>query len=108
MIGAGVIGLELGSVWKRLGSEVILLEAMDSFLPMVDEQVAQAAKRGVHLTTAQTFSVRAVCLGSEIKHSGFAALKGENVRLAEEVAELRQLLLDCYYGRVFSEPGAVG
>ncbi len=43
IIGAGVIGLELGSVWKRLGSNVVLLEAMDTFLPMVDEQVAQAA-----------------------------------------------------------------
>ena len=45
IIGAGVIGLELGSVWKRLGAEVILLEAMDTFLPMVDEQVAQAAQK---------------------------------------------------------------
>jgi dihydrolipoamide dehydrogenase len=43
VIGAGVIGLELGSVWKRLGSEVVLLEAMDAFLPMADEQVAQDA-----------------------------------------------------------------
>ncbi|MCO5044584.1 MAG: dihydrolipoyl dehydrogenase [Kiritimatiellae bacterium] len=43
VIGAGVIGLELGSVWKRLGSKVVLLEAMDTFLPAVDEQVAQAA-----------------------------------------------------------------
>ena len=43
VIGAGVIGLELGSVWKRLGSQVILLEAMDSFLPMADEQVAHDA-----------------------------------------------------------------
>ena len=45
VIGAGVIGLELGSVWRRLGSEVVLLEAMDSFLPMVDEQVANAAHK---------------------------------------------------------------
>lgn len=45
IIGAGVIGLELGSVWKRLGANVILLEAMDSFLPMVDEQIAQAAQK---------------------------------------------------------------
>ncbi len=43
IIGAGVIGLELGSVWKRLGSEVVVLEAMDTFLPMVDEQVAAEA-----------------------------------------------------------------
>ena len=40
VIGAGVIGLELGSVWKRLGSEVVLLEALDTFLPMMDSQVA--------------------------------------------------------------------
>ena len=45
IIGAGVIGLELGSVWKRLGSEVVLLEAMDTFLPFADEQVAQVAQR---------------------------------------------------------------
>ncbi len=45
IIGAGVIGLELGSVWKRLGSKVVLLEAMDSFLPMVDDQIAQAAQK---------------------------------------------------------------
>lgn len=40
IIGAGVIGLELGSVWRRLGSEVVLLEAMDVFLPGADEQIA--------------------------------------------------------------------
>ncbi len=45
VIGAGVIGLELGSVWRRLGSEVVLLEAMDDFLPMVDSQVARDAQR---------------------------------------------------------------
>lgn len=43
VIGAGVIGLELGSVWNRLGSEVVLLEAMDSFLPMADKQVSREA-----------------------------------------------------------------
>lgn len=41
IIGAGVIGLELGSVWRRLGSTVTILEAMDSFLPMADEQIAK-------------------------------------------------------------------
>ncbi len=43
VIGAGVIGLELGSVWSRLGSEVTILEALDGFLPMVDQQVAKDA-----------------------------------------------------------------
>lgn len=43
IIGAGVIGLELGSVWRRLGSEVQLLEAQETFLPVADEQVAAEA-----------------------------------------------------------------
>jgi dihydrolipoamide dehydrogenase len=43
IIGAGVIGLELGSVWRRLGSAVTLLEAQDVFLPMADRQVGRAA-----------------------------------------------------------------
>lgn len=43
IIGAGVIGLELGSVWRRLGSEVVLLEAQDTFLSMADHQLAHDA-----------------------------------------------------------------
>jgi dihydrolipoamide dehydrogenase len=45
VIGAGVIGLELGSVWRRLGAEVTVLEALDTFLPMVDQTVAKEALR---------------------------------------------------------------
>jgi dihydrolipoamide dehydrogenase len=45
VIGAGVIGLELGSVWRRLGSEVVVLEALESFLPMVDQTIAKEAQR---------------------------------------------------------------
>ncbi len=43
IIGAGVIGLELGSVWSRLGSEVVILEALDSFLEPVDNQLSDEA-----------------------------------------------------------------
>jgi len=45
VIGAGVIGLELGSVWSRLGSEVVLLEALEQFLPMADVHISQQAAR---------------------------------------------------------------
>lgn len=45
VIGAGVIGLELGSVWRRLGAEVVMLEAQESFLGMADEQIAKEALR---------------------------------------------------------------
>ncbi|MFT7140748.1 MAG: dihydrolipoamide dehydrogenase [Sulfitobacter sp.] len=41
VIGAGVIGLELGSVWNWLGSEVVVLEALEEFLPMADQQIAK-------------------------------------------------------------------
>jgi len=47
IIGAGAIGLELGSVWSRLGSQVVLIEAMDEFLPAVDKQISRAAFRSL-------------------------------------------------------------
>lgn len=45
VIGAGVIGLELGSVWRRLGAEVTILEAMPEFLAVADQQVAKEAQK---------------------------------------------------------------
>jgi len=45
VIGAGVVGLEMGSVWKRLGSQVTILEALPIFLQAADEQVAKEALR---------------------------------------------------------------
>jgi dihydrolipoamide dehydrogenase len=45
VIGAGVIGLELGSVWRRLGSEVTVIEAMEQFLPIADGAIAKEALR---------------------------------------------------------------
>ena len=64
VIGAGVIGLELGSVWSRLGSEVTIIEAMHDFLFMADREIAAAAgkdfraqgldiKLGAKLTSAK-------------------------------------------------------
>ncbi|GAB3344576.1 MULTISPECIES: dihydrolipoyl dehydrogenase [Chromohalobacter] len=66
VIGAGVIGLELGSVWNRLGSEVTVLEAMDAFLPMVDKDIA---KEGQKLFKKQGMDIKmgARVTGSEIK-----------------------------------------
>jgi len=47
IVGAGAIGLELGSVWSRLGSQVTLIEAMQSFLPMADKKLAALAQRSL-------------------------------------------------------------
>ncbi len=45
LIGSGVIGLEMGSVWRRLGAEVTVLEALPTFLGAVDEQIAKEARK---------------------------------------------------------------
>lgn len=68
VIGAGVIGLELGSVWNRLGSEVVVLEAQDSFLHMIDQSVAKEAKK---LLNKQGLDIRigARVTGSEVKNN---------------------------------------
>ena len=65
VVGAGVIGLELGSVWSRLGAEVTIIEAMDDFLFMADRDIAAVAAKefkkqgldvrlGARLTGART------------------------------------------------------
>jgi dihydrolipoamide dehydrogenase len=54
VIGAGVIGLEMGSVWRRVGSDVTVLEALPTFLGAVDEQIAKEAKK---LFTKQGLSI---------------------------------------------------
>lgn len=60
VIGAGVIGVELGSVWSRLGAKTVLLEAMPAFLPMCDAAVAKEALRQL---TKQGLDVR---LGAKV------------------------------------------
>ncbi|UQY34833.1 dihydrolipoyl dehydrogenase [Pseudomonas fulva] len=66
VIGAGVIGLELGSVWARLGAEVTVLEALDKFLPAADEAVAKEAFKTL---TKQGLDIKlgARVTGSEVK-----------------------------------------
>ncbi len=59
VIGAGVIGLELGSVWNRLGSQVIVLEALAEFLPMADERVSRDAEK---ILKKQGLDIRLGCL----------------------------------------------
>jgi len=55
VIGAGVIGLELGSVWRRLGAQVTVLEALDTFLAPVDRTIAE---EGFKLLTKQGLDIR--------------------------------------------------
>ena len=61
VIGAGVIGLELGSVWRRLGAAVTLLEAQPQFLAIADDQIAREANRAM---AAQGLDIR---LGARVR-----------------------------------------
>ena len=67
IIGAGAIGLELGSVWSRLGSEVVMLEAMQGFLAMADSKISTLAKRSF---TKQSLDIRlnARLISTEVKN----------------------------------------
>jgi len=60
VIGAGVIGLELGSVWSRLGAETVVLEALDDFLVAADRDIAKAAHKSL---STQGLDIR---LGSRV------------------------------------------
>jgi dihydrolipoamide dehydrogenase len=63
VIGAGVIGLELGSVWNRCGSEVVMLEALEEFLPMMDQQIA---KETAKIFKKQGLDIR---MGARVTHA---------------------------------------
>jgi dihydrolipoamide dehydrogenase len=63
IIGAGVIGLELGSVWRRLGAEVVILEAMDSLLGSADRMIAREAKKQF---SRQGLDIRLGCQVTEV------------------------------------------
>ena len=73
VIGAGVIGLELGSVWARLGADVVMLEAMDQFLPNMDEQIAAESAK---IFIKQGLDIR---LGARVTD---VAVNGDNVSVA--------------------------
>jgi dihydrolipoamide dehydrogenase len=80
VIGAGVIGLELGSVWARLGSEVIVLEAVDQFLPIADRAIAKETQK---ILTKQGLDIRlgARVTGTQVANGqvtvNFTDAKGE-------------------------------
>jgi dihydrolipoamide dehydrogenase len=85
IIGAGVIGLEMGSVWRRLGAEVTVLEALPTFLGAVDEQIAKEAHK---LLTKQGLVVNlgvkigAIAVGKKDVSVEYTDSKGQAVKAA--------------------------
>ena len=80
VIGAGVIGLELGSVWARLGAEVVVLEAMEDFLPAVDRQIAKEAAK---IFTKQGLQIKMGARVTASKLSGGKAKKSVTVEYTD-------------------------
>ena len=91
VIGAGVIGLEMGSVWKRLGSQVTVLEAMPSFLASADEQVSKEALR--IFTKVVGLDIRLGVKISAVKNSKKSVTVEFNDGAAEQKLEFDRLII---------------
>lgn len=100
VIGAGVIGLELGSVWKRLGSEVVLLEALEDFLAMMDQQVAAEAQK-VFKKQGLDIRLGARVTGSEVKRNEVEVTYTDTE--GKEFKETFDKLIVCVGRRPFTE-----
>jgi dihydrolipoamide dehydrogenase len=88
VIGAGVIGLELGSVWKRLGSDVTVIEALPDFLAVADADVAKTAarefsKQGLKIELGAKLS-KAEIKGAEV-HLTYAGKDGEKQLVVDKL-----------------------
>ncbi len=91
VIGSGVIGLEMGSVWRRLGAEVTVLEALPTFLAAVDEQVAKEAQKAF---TKQGLKLQLGVKIGEIKTTKKGKVQGVSVAYADAKGEAQLLEVD--------------
>jgi len=86
VIGAGVIGLEMGSVWRRLGSAVTILEALPAFLGAVDDQVAQEAHK--------VFTKQGLAIHTGVKVVKVTAKKDVTVEYTDSAGKAQTLAVD--------------
>ena len=86
VIGAGVIGLEMGSVWRRLGSQVTILEALPVFLGAADEQIAREAWK--------VFTKQGLKIELGVKITGVKAKKDVTVEYADAEGKTQSAIFD--------------
>ncbi|HYQ93249.1 MAG TPA: FAD-dependent oxidoreductase, partial [Burkholderiales bacterium] len=86
VIGAGVIGLEMGSVWRRLGSEVTILEALPVFLGAADEQIAKEAWK--------IFAKQGLKIELGVKITGVKAKKDVTVEYTDAEGKAQSAIFD--------------
>ena len=101
VIGSGVIGLEMGSVWRRLGAEVTVLEALPTFLGAVDEQIAKEAFK---IFGKQGLKIELGVKISEVK----SAKKGVSVAYADAKGAARTLAVDKLIVSIGRVPNTTG
>ncbi len=86
VIGAGVIGLEMGSVWRRLGAEVTILEALPEFLGAVDVEIAKEA--------ARVFAKQGLAIHTGIKITKVTARKTVSVDYTDSAGAAHNAVFD--------------
>jgi dihydrolipoamide dehydrogenase len=101
LIGAGVIGLEMGSVWRRLGAEVTVLEGLPTFLGAVDEQIAKEAKKAFD---KQGMKVELGVKVGEIK----TGKKGVSIAYTDSKGEAKTLDVDKLVVSIGRVPNTIG
>ncbi|HMA06633.1 MAG TPA: dihydrolipoyl dehydrogenase [Ramlibacter sp.] len=101
LIGSGVIGLEMGSVWRRLGAQVTVLEALPTFLGAVDEQIAREAHKAF---TRQGLKIELGVKVGEVK----SGKKGVSVAWTNAKGEAQTLDVDKLIVSIGRVPNTVG
>jgi dihydrolipoamide dehydrogenase len=101
LIGAGVIGLEMGSVWRRLGAEVTVLEGLPAFLGAVDESVAKEAAK---VFKKQGLDIQLGVKVGEVKTSK----KGVSVAYTDSKGEAKTLDVDKLIVSIGRVPNTIG
>jgi dihydrolipoamide dehydrogenase len=101
LIGSGVIGLEMGSVWRRLGSEVTILEGLPDFLGAVDQQIAKEAQKAF---VKQGLKIELGVKVGEIK----VGKKGVNVAWTNAKGEAQSLDVDKLIVSIGRVPNTIG
>ena len=102
VIGAGVIGVELGSVWRRLGADVTVLEALPTFLAAVDEQIAKEALK------AFTRQGLKISLGVKIGKVEVAGTGGVTVAYTDSAGQEQSLAVDKLIVSIGRVPNTAG
>ncbi|MGZ5888118.1 MAG: dihydrolipoyl dehydrogenase, partial [Ramlibacter sp.] len=102
VIGSGVIGLEMGSVWRRLGADVTILEGLPTFLGAVDEQIAKEAHKAF---VKQGLKIELGVKVGEVKNNG---AQGVSVAYTNAKGEAQTLVVDKLIVSIGRVPNTIG